>query len=197
MGWASIGLLLGVAGNGPATVNLDLDAADVHGDIEARRGFYMALPIRLGGDGLAFLLQPVMQMSKVNYRKRDSYGNDFGIQEASVVGLGAYLGPDYYARVSKSIYVGGGFGFKGLYSSDSAFDYAGELSVRVPVHVSYYVTRTLGVIGEVGVGYGGAVFASAPQPSFDPYSGDISLDAGDPRFGFGWTWDVSFGVSLP
>lgn len=64
----------------------------VHGDIGARRGFYMALPTRLGGDGFAFLLQPMLQMSKVDYRKRDSYGNDFGVQEASVLGLGAYLG---------------------------------------------------------------------------------------------------------
>jgi len=197
MAWASVGLMLGLAGNSAASMSLARFDLDIEGGVEPRRGFYMSIPVRLGGDKFAFLIQPMLQMSKVNYRKRDSYGNDYGVRQGNVTGVGAYLGPDYYARVSQSVYVGGGLGIKALYSSNETFDYAGEFYLRAPIHVTYYAKPSLGVIGEFGFGYGASLFAQAPQPTFDPYSGDIGLDTGDPNFGLGWTWDLSIGVALP
>jgi hypothetical protein len=189
MGWFGIGLKLGAGGNGEG----ELEVSGVKSTVNSRAGFQLAMPMNMGGDGFGWMIDPYL-----NFASMEGVGIDAttGLPVAKDYGIttfGAYTGPTINFHVMSPLYVGFGFGPKLGYSVSDAFDFGADIMARVPVTATYYLTNTVGLIGELGLGYGLTGYGAAPY--VDPTSGQtVEPDA---NFGSAMTWDVSLGARFP
>jgi hypothetical protein len=193
MAWAGIGLKAGMAGMGSAETTIN----GYSNPVESRLGMQLSLPINLGGDGLGFMIEPLMTTASISKATKDPTGTVTGAEDVSLLGLGAYIGPTFNFHVIDPLYIGFGFGLKGAYLMQDGFDLAADLYGRVPVTGTYYLTKTVGLIAEVGFGYGASVFVDKPQPMLDPITQTVKNVSDDPVFGQTFMWDASLGVRLP
>lgn len=193
MGWAGIGVKVGVASVGAGKASI----SGFEGRTDSRFGMQLAMPIHLGGDGASFTLEPYMAMSSVSHDTKDSMGQVTGSESVNLNAYGVYLGPTFNIHVARPVYVGFGFGIKGAYLANNAFDYAVDAYGRVPLHATYYVSNSCALVAEVGLGYGGSLFVDKPQVAVDVASRTARNVKDDPQFGTAFTWDASFGVRLP
>ena len=193
MGWAGIGLKVGVAGvsGGKLTV------MGQETRTEGRMGIQVALPIHLGGDGFGWSLEPFFGQSSVGRSVKDSAGNVVGAENVSLSAVGIYTGPTFNIHAMDPLYVGFGFGVKGAYLLNKNFEYAADLYGRVPVHATYYLSRTFALVAEVGFGYGASAFVDKPYVVVDNATRAARNVKDDPQVGLGYTWDATVGVRLP
>jgi hypothetical protein len=196
-----IGLQLGVAGTGAGSAVVDTCAFSMcgryQGHTERRVGLHLAVPIYLGGRGFGWVFTPMLQRSDVQHFTKDPLGNVTGQASVSLVGFGGYTGPQVQIHALRALYVGLGIGAKIMYLRNNAFDYALDLYGRIPVSATYYVRDQLGLVMEMGFGYGASAFADAPRVMIDPVTRTAKNVKDDPQFGYAFAWDLSFGVRLP
>ena len=193
MGWAGIGVKVGVAGVGAGK----LSVMGQQGRTDSRTGVHVALPISLGGDGFGWTFEPYFSQSSIAHDLKDGVGNVVGAENVNLQALGMYMGPTFNIHAADPLYVGFGLGLKGAYVLNNGFDYAADVYGRVPVHATYYMSRALALVAEVGFGYGASVFADKPKVMVDDASGNARNVKDDPLYGLAYTWDATIGVRLP
>lgn len=193
MAWAGIGVKAGVAsvGAGKATIS------GYDGSTQARLGMQLSVPINLGGDGFGFILEPTLTSMSVTHDTKDAAGLVNGSEDVSLLGVGGYLGPTINFHVINPLYLGFGVGIKGSYMLNDAFDLAADVYGRVPVTATYYVSKQVALVGEVGFGYGASVFADKPTVMVDPLTMQATNVEDDPSFGLAFAWDASIGARFP
>lgn len=203
MGWAGIGLKVGVGSIAAAKLSIK----GVESSVPARMGVHAALPIHLGGDGASWLFEPYVMQSKIAQDVKSVSGNVVGSDDVSLTALGMYMGPVFNIHATNSLYVGFGFGIKGAYIMQDAFDLALDAYGRVPVHATYYLSKTLALTAEAGFGYGASAFASKPDKitvnanqnsTAQSVQDDVKNDLLDKiKVGTAMTWDATIGIRLP
>lgn len=189
MGWFGIGLKLGAGGNGEGEIEIE----GVKGTVASRAGFQLDMPMNMGGDGFGWVIDPYLNFSSLEGVAIDATTGLPVAKDYGVTTFGAYTGPTINFHVMNPLYVGFGFGPKLGYSMSDAFDFGADIMARVPVTATYYLTNTVGLIGELGLGYGVTGYGIAPF--VDPATGArVEPDA---SFGTAMTWDVSVGARFP
>jgi hypothetical protein len=193
MGWAGIGVKVGLAGmtTGKLTV------MGQQGHTDGRMGLHVAVPITLGGDGFGWNFEPYYMKSSIAHDVKNSSGTVTGSENVGLTALGMYTGPIFNIHAMDPLYIGFGLGIKGAYVMNKGFDYAADLYGRVPVHATYYFNRTIAMTAEVGFGYGASAFADKPRVMIDPVSRSLKNVKDDPLFGLAYTWDATIGLRLP
>jgi hypothetical protein len=193
MGWAGIGVKLGFDSVAAGSA----DIKSVTGRTGRRMGVHLGIPIQLGGEGASFTFEPYLSRSTMAHDLKDTAGVVTGSEDANLSAYGVYIGPTFNIHVARPAYVGFGFGIKGAYVHNPAFDYAYDLYARVPIHGTYYVSRLLAVVAEVGFGYGASVFVDKPTVVVDPVSRTARNVKDDPQFGLAFSCDATLGVRIP
>ena len=193
MGWAAIGVKVGTAGMSAGK----LTVMGQQGHTQARLGLHVAVPITLGGDGFGWNFEPYFMQSSITHDLKNDAGSVVGSENVGLKALGLYTGPVFNIHATDALYIGFGLGVKGAYLMNKGFDYAADLYARVPVHATYYLSRSVALTAEVGFGYGASVFADNPRMTVNPYAGTVTNVKDDPLFGLAYTWDASVGVRLP
>jgi hypothetical protein len=192
MGWAGIGLKLGVAGVGGGKFTVMGQETRTEG----RMGLHVALPINLGGDGFGWTLEPFFGQSSVGRALKDNAGNVVGDTSVNLLAVGIYTGPTINIHVMDPLYVGFGLGIKGAYLLNDSFQYAADVYGRVPVHATYYLSRKLALVAEVGFGYGASAYVDKPHVVVDSSGSEHNVND-DPKLGLAYTWDTTIGVRFP
>jgi hypothetical protein len=193
MGWAGIGLKVGTAGISAGK----LTVMGQEGRTQARLGLQVALPITLGGDGFGWNFEPYYMQSQIGHDAKSELGAVIGSEDVALHALGMYMGPTANFQATRSLYLGFGVGIKGAYLVNRSFDYAVDLYGRVPLHATYYVTRSVALTAEVGFGYGASAFADKPRMMIDSTTRSLKNVKDDPLFGLAYTWDATIGMRLP
>lgn len=193
MNWAGIGVKVGVAAITPGKVKLLGEEIQTQG----RMGLQVAVPLHFGGEGFSWLIEPYFMQSTIAHDLKNTAGNVVGSEDVSLRALGVYTGPTFNIHIANPVYLGFGFGLKGAYVMNNGFDYAADLYGRIPVHVTYYVSRQFALVAEVGFGYGASAFADKPRVAIDAVSRTVRNMKDDPQIGLGYTWDATFGIRLP
>jgi hypothetical protein len=192
MGWAGIGVKVGVAGVGAGKFTVMGEETRTQG----RMGLHVALPINLGGDGFGWTLEPFFGQSSVGRAVKDNVGNVVGDASVNLHAIGIYTGPTFNFHALDPLYVGFGLGVKGAYLLNDSFQYAADVYGRVPVHATYYLSNKLALVAEVGFGYGASAYADKARVVVDA-SGSKRNVNDDPRLGLAYTWDTTIGVRFP
>jgi hypothetical protein len=193
MGWAGIGVKVGTAGMTAGRMSV----RGQDGQTQARLGLQVALPITLGGDGFGWNFEPYFMQSSIAHDVKNTAGSVVGSENVGLNALGLYTGPVFNIHATDALYVGFGLGIKGAYLMNKGFDYAADLYARVPVHATYYLSRSMALTAEVGLGYGASVFADMPRVMVDPITRSVTNVKDDPLFGLAYTWDATIGIRLP
>lgn len=132
LNWFTLAVKGGLAYYG--STSLSIGGKSVTGP--ARTAGNVQLNLDFGGDGFAFELAPYLAMS-------------------DVLTAGAFLGPVYrIPLLDGKLYPSIGLGIKGGYQFGSTIDLGAEAFGRVPLGVTYYPLKSLGILAEVGGGYG-------------------------------------------
>jgi hypothetical protein len=182
MSWFGIGLKLGAGGNGEGEFEITGPTGPITGKVASRAGFQLDMPINMGGDGFGWVIDPYLNFSSVDVATGAATTKSYGITT-----FGAYTGPTINFHVIDPLYVGFGFGPKIGYAVSDAFDYGADIMGRVPLTATYYLKDDVGLIGELGMGYGVTGTATV-----------VAL-GGEPELNFGsvMTWDVAVGARWP
>jgi hypothetical protein len=154
------------------------DIVDKRCHTDARRGVHLSVPIQLGGTGVGFRLEPFITIAP------------------SATAYGVYTGPTFEFQVANPLYLGFGFGLKAAWVRADGWRYAADLYGRIPVHATVYVTDSLAFVGEFAFGAGASGYISDPQSIVLP-GGTSVAHKENVTFGFGRTWDFSFGLRFP
>jgi hypothetical protein len=198
MGWIGLGLKVGAAGVGSGKFETANPAYDPSGvlsgagvstgfsncpitsekctiESDSRTGFQLTLAITMGGDGFGWDMDPYL-----NFASKGT-------------AMGMYTGPKFDIHVMDPLYIGFGFGLKAAYVKADGFDYAADLYGRVPLRGTYYLMNDLGLIAELGLGYGASGYVATPRAN--PVTGEMS----DTKINFGtaMTWDFTVGTRWP
>lgn len=192
-----IGLKLGMAGTGAGSLGTSSDGRGLEGEVDARRGLHLAIPLSVGGNGFGWTLEPYMSRSSIGRTTRDLMGAVTGREPVDLTAYGVYTGPVVQIHVANPLYVGVGLGVKGAYVANDGFDYAFDAYARVPLSVTYYVIDQLAVVAEFGLGYGISIFADQPRIRIDPVTNRPRTVPTSPQVGKSFAWDWSIGVRLP
>lgn len=193
MGWAGVGVKVGVSGVSGGKLTI----MGQEGRIEGRTGVHVALPINLGGDGFGWTIEPFFGQSTAGRALKDNAGNVVGDESVSLQALGIYTGPTINIQAMDALYIGFGFGLKGAYLLNDSFEYAADVYGRVPVNATYYLSRKLALVAEVGFGYGVSAYADKPRVVVDSAARTVRNVKDDPQFGLAYTWDATIGIRLP
>jgi hypothetical protein len=145
----------------------------------ARRGYYLAIPIQLGGTGVGFRLEPAI-----------GWGHAFSA-------YGAYAGPTFEFHVADPFYLGFGFGLKAAYVLPNDWEYAVDVYGRIPVWATLYLTDGLALVAEFAFGAGASGYVSELRNVRNPVDNTVIGNRRDITFGLGRTWDLSIGLRFP
>ncbi|RJO71742.1 MAG: hypothetical protein C4523_03905 [Myxococcales bacterium] len=138
------------------------------GKVAKRNALSLFVDFDFGGEGAGFDLA-------FNYNLEDpELGN-------KMHALGAYLGFAYRLHFG-DWYPYFGIGLRGAYLMADWIDQGAEIYGRIPIGVTYYILEDLGLVLELGLGYG-ITGISAPGVSFD--------------IGHGFALDVMAGIRWP
>ena len=182
IGWAGIGVKIGYQYFGDASFDSGEDAAStVVGGIPARKNTTVALTIDLGGDGFGVQLSPFYASGEL----RD--------EKLSTVGL--FAGGMYRPHFGK-VYPHVGVGLQAGFMSADIIDVGLDFYARIPVGFTYYPLKNLGLVAELGLGYG-VTGVQYPTQSFDVGDGSISVSSPDLEFGTTFLYDLSIGLRFP
>lgn len=193
MAWAGIGVKAGLSSVRSGGVSIQ--GYDVSS--QARTGMQLSVPINMGGSGFGFVIEPMLTSYSISHEVKNTTGVVTGSESVSLLGLGGYLGPTINFHVIDPLYLGFGFGLRGTYMLNSAYEYAADIGGRVPLTATYYVSKQVALVGEVGLGYGASLFADKPEPMLDPLTQSITNVQDDPSFGLAFAWDASIGARFP
>lgn len=133
--------------------------------IESRSGARIALQLAMGGDGFAFELSPLFIHES---------GTGF---TSNTVGL--FTGFLWRLQFGRW-YPHFGAGLQAGYMMSDNLDLGFELYGRVPLGVTWYVLKNLGVVAELGVGYGASGMKLKSNPAIPKpelkFAPDVMID---------------------
>jgi hypothetical protein len=196
MATAGVGVKVGMAGMGDGRLTVTHQGESYTGHIAARRGLHVSVPIDVGGDRFGWRFEPYMSFANVAVSSFTTAGSTPS-EQANLTSYGMYTGPAYHIHAMQPLYVGVGLGIKAAYVHSNAFDLALDGYLRAPVSATYYLTNTVALVAELGVGYGASVYFNKPVPVVNPVTRVVSNEASDPQFGTAFAWDCTIGVRLP
>jgi hypothetical protein len=155
------------------------DPVDRQCRTSSRRGYYLAVPIQLGGTGVGFRVEPTV-----------SWGSAYSA-------FGGYAGPTFEFHVAEPFYLGFGFGLKAAYVLPDDWEYAVDVFGRIPVWATLYLTDGLALVGEFAFGAGASGYVSELRNVRNPVDNTVIGSRRDMTFGFGRTYDFSIGLRFP
>ncbi|HEX5659641.1 MAG TPA: hypothetical protein VFX59_20735, partial [Polyangiales bacterium] len=145
----------------------------------SRRGYYLAIPIQLGGTGVGFRIEPTV-----------SWGGAF-------TSWGGYAGPTFEFHLADPFYLGFGFGLKSAYVQPDDWRYAVDIFGRIPVWATLYLSEGLALVGEFAFGAGASGYVSKLRDVYNPVDMTVLGHRRDITFGWARTWDLSIGLRFP
>ena len=150
--------------------------AETSGDFKtpARHSFNLQLDLDFGGEGTGFDIAPYFSYEDV---ESDDY---FDYDPLMAVGL--YFGFAYRFSIG-SWYPYLGFGTRIGYMFGDWIDHGAEIYGRIPLGVTYYILEDLGILLELGLGYG--------------ITGLTGSTTDDFQIGHGFMLDVMTGIRWP
>jgi hypothetical protein len=186
MGWGGFGVELGYQHFSDASFDSGGDPATeaIIGGIPERDNRTIALTIDLGGDGLGLQLSPYYATGE--------------IRQVDLTTFGLFIGGMYRPHFG-NVYPHIGIGLQAGYMSADIITYGLDLYGRVPLGITYYPLKNLGLVAELGLGWG-ATGVQYPTQSIEVDTGQgISVTATSPDLEFGTTtlYDVSIGLRFP
>lgn len=197
MASAGIGVKLGFAGIVASRLQVEREGRRYVSDVDARTGLHLALPIHLGGEGFGWTIEPYLSRSRIGRAVKDATGMANGSEDVELTALGAYTGPVVNLHLAEPFYLGVGFGARAAYVASDAFALGVDIYGRAPISATYYLAPQFALVAEVGLGYGGSIFAHKSRVVVDPTTNRSKSVTDDPLFGRALSWDFSVGVRLP
>jgi hypothetical protein len=192
-----IGFRLGVAGMGRGALTAQSNGRSLTTGVDPRRGFHLAIPLHFGARMFYWTLEPYFSKSSISHGVRDMNGLLIGREAVDLKAWGIFTGPGVNIHVARPLYVSIGVGVKGAYLANDAFDYALDAYLRAPLALTYYPIDQLGLVVELGLGYGFSLFADLPRIVIDPITNRPRTLPEQPQLGTAFAWDLSFGIRLP
>jgi hypothetical protein len=197
MDWFGVGLSVGAGGVGSGSFETDnpaydsshmLSGAGVSTGVgacpidspkctvksDSRAGFQLTLKLTMGGEGFGWDVDPYLNFASAG------------------TAMGMYTGPKYDIHVMDPLYIGIGFGPKLAWVSAKNYDYAADAYFRGMVRGTYFLMNDLGIVAELGMGYGASGYVGVPQKKADGTETDPKIS-----FGSAMTWDFSVGTRWP
>jgi len=197
MGWFGLGLTLGVGSVGSGSFSTDNPAYDSSGitgaagahtgiagcdfsqpkcqvSTNARTGFQLTLKMTMGGDGFGWDVDPYINLASNN------------------TAYGMYTGPKYDIHAIDPLYIAIGFGPKLAWVQAKGYNYGADVYGRGMVRGTYYLLNELGIVAELGVGYGYSGYVATPQTLANGMKSDTKIN-----FGSAVTWDFTVGTRWP
>lgn len=172
--WFTLAPKLGYVSFGESEFEVDSPAGKVKTKMKSRGGPRLAVDLALGGDGIAWEIAPALAFESAD-------GTDF-------TALGLYTGLVYRFALGGPLTPCVGIGLAGAMLSSDDVDLGAELGGRIPVGLTYRLTPTLGIVGELAFTYG----ATGIKPKKSALVDDPKLE-----FGKGTAFDLSVGVRWP
>jgi hypothetical protein len=184
MNWIGVGLKGGFLYYGDATFNGTVYEYGYpvvkNTGIPARAGFVLSLPVNLGGAGFGWAFDPYLGFGQVG-----SYG--------------IYTGPTITLHLSDMTYLGFGFGVRfGAITVDfwgTRTDVGLDVYGRVPLVLTYYVADSMGLLVDVGFGFGGSGYR--PYYTQQQLAPGVTAPQLQTQFGVTYQIDASAGVRFP
>jgi hypothetical protein len=155
------------------------DPVDRRCTTASRRGYYLAIPIQLGGTGVGFRVEPTV-----------SWGDRF-------TSWGGYAGPTFEFHLAEPLYFGFGFGLKAAYVLPDDWRYAVDVFGRIPVWFTLYPSDNFALVVEGAFGAGASGYVSNLRSIYNPVDMTTVGERRDITFGWARTWDLSIGIRFP
>lgn len=113
----------------------------------------ISVPIQFDGVGVGFRLEPIFTLAE------------------TIKSYGVYIGPTFNFHFVQNFYGGFGFGTRLAWVKADGWERAGDVFFRVPIHLSYYVTKFMCISTDLAVNVGGSIFTSSKSDVTDPTTG--------------------------
>lgn len=165
--------MAGLAGGGACT------PIDQKCRTAARSGFQFSLALHIGGGGLGFDVEPYLTKG----------GNAFA--------AGMYFGPRVQLHLARALYLGIGLGARAAYVALDGWKNGGDIFGRIPLQLTYYVTRNVALVAEGAFGGGISLFVSEPVTITDPRNGKTLASTPKIAVGAARGWDITLGLRFP
>jgi len=184
MGGAGIGIKLGYLNFSRGSFKKSVDEDNeftLH--IPSRDGMTLSIPINLGSSGFGWILEPYLGLG------------------SELKSIGLMLGPTIVIHLNDPLYFGFGISFRAGYLLIDDIDLGLDAYARIPVTITYYIIDQLGIVAELGLGYGatGIKYKDVELKVFNPDTGEIEMTTESVGLGFGTAVQIDFsvGVRLP
>lgn len=148
--------------------------------VDKRNSFLLKFHIDLGGDGIAFIISPLLSMEKIG-GDISSFGEDLsGGVSGKMVAIGgetAMILRGSWGRFYPHI----GIGFHGAYLKGDDIKYGAEIYGRLPLGFTVYPAKRLGVVVEFALMYG-ITGIRGPDPDkamLEQIEAEYNLDASE------------------
>lgn len=187
MAKAGIGLKIGYLNLGRGSYEQEVLGEKIRLEIPSRDGVTISIPINLGGSGFGWIFEPYLGVGK------------------ELKSIGLILGPTIVIHLDDPLYLGIGIDLRVGYLLMSDIDFGVDIYGRIPINLTYYVINNLGILAELGLGYGatGIKYKDMLIPVFDENTGlpKIDFETGEPEMeeigaGFGTAVQVDFSVGV-
>lgn len=171
--WFSLVPKVGFAYYGAGDITLN----GITSTVPSRSGARIALGLALGGDGFGFDIEPF-------------FTHESGTGWTSNT-VGAYFGLAYRLQFGR-FFPHIGLGLQSGYLMDDGIDLGLELHGRVPIGVTWYLLDDLGLVAELGIGYG----ATAIKFKLPPAAPGVTVDDAI-KFAPALSMDFTVGIRWP
>lgn len=156
-------------------------------EMAVRQGVVVKGHVDLGGDGIALELAPLYSR-----QVSDEFPGDFHVLGGEITLVFRFSIGDFYPSL--------GLGFHGAYVFGNEYISSGvELYGRIPVGVTWYFVKYLGLVVEAGFLFGGTgVKTKSPDESITgTQAEELARLAGSLEFGPGFGLDILVGLRFP
>ena len=171
--WFSLAPKVGFAYFGEGSFSQNINGVPVTSTIKSRSGARIALDLAMGGDGFAFEISPLFIHESGSGFSSNTVGADI-----------TFLWRLQFGRWFPHF----GLGMQAGYMLSDNLDIGLELYSRVPLGVTWYVLKNLGVVAELGIGYGATGMKMKATGA---------MPAGDLKFAQNVLVDFSVGIRWP
>jgi len=182
MAGIGIGLKLGYLNYGKGSFEATVSGTKIKTNIASRDGLTVSIPINLGGSGFGWLFEPYLGAT------------------SQIKSIGLITGPTIVFHLVDPLYLGVGIDLRVGWLLSSGIDMGADLYGRIPITATYYVIPDLGIVAELGIGYGATGIKYKDMPAIDPTTGFPILDSnGQPKklpFGLGTSYQIDFSLGV-
>ncbi len=180
MGNVGLGLKFGYLSYGEGDFETEIEGQTIKTVLPSRSGAMLSVPLSLGGKGFGWAFE---------------FCAGLGDELSS---LGLYTGPSINIHVAREWYVSLGLGARLGYITADGVDIGADFYGRIPISATYYVIDDLGIVAELGFGYGATgIKWDTALVSFDPVTGEVVENEAAFNLGTAFQFDFSMGVRWP